>query len=115
MLKPILMGVASCAKARADPQAGEITAAPIPALTVRRVRRWLMFFLHKSADFSSGYPGRPPRGHDPAVLAHNMPCFDKPEKRAAAGAAICANGARTDNGSGESNLLPADDTNIVDW
>jgi hypothetical protein len=39
-----------------------------------------------------------PRGHDPALSVHSMPCFDKPEKRAAAGVAICANSLKAMTG-----------------
>src|SRR5215831_13397294 len=64
MLKPILMGAPPpCAKAGADAHAGEMSAAPMPAFTWRRVMRLVMDFLPKIL-FSFTYPDRV----DPAVL-----------------------------------------------
>jgi hypothetical protein len=51
MLKPILIGAAPCAKAAGAPKAwekaGEITVATMPALTPRRLKRWVMFSSRK--------------------------------------------------------------------
>src|SRR5215470_4297031 len=63
MLNPILMGSPPCAKAGADAHAGEMSAAPMPAFTWRRVMRLVMDFLPKIL-FSFTYPDRV----DPAVL-----------------------------------------------
>src|SRR5215472_6192081 len=64
MLKPILMGAPPpCAKAGVDAHAGEMSAAPMPAFTWRRVMRLVMDFLPKIL-FSFTYPDRV----DPAVL-----------------------------------------------
>jgi hypothetical protein len=49
MLKPILMGAPPpCPKAGADAHAGEMSAAPMPAFTWRRVMRLVMDFLHEN-------------------------------------------------------------------
>src|SRR5262245_15989497 len=46
MLKPILIGLPLlCAKVGVLARTGEIRAAPTPALTWRRVMRWVMVFL----------------------------------------------------------------------
>src|SRR5262245_41639729 len=46
MLKPILIGLPLlCAKVGVLARTGEIKAAPTPALTWRRVMRWVMVFL----------------------------------------------------------------------
>src|SRR5262249_61763252 len=94
MEKPILIGAASCAKAAGAPKAwekaGEITVAAMPALTPRRVKRWVMFSSRKAL-ISNGYTlAGCPRG--PAVSGASMPCFDRPEKGAAGGRGKMANG-----------------------
>src|SRR5215468_10018028 len=49
MLKPILIGLPLlCAKVGVLARTGEISAAPTPALTWRRVMRWVMVFLPNS-------------------------------------------------------------------
>jgi branched-chain amino acid transport system substrate-binding protein len=49
----------ACAKAGADAHAGEMSAAPMPAFTWRRVMRWVMDFLHKILFlFTVPRPGR---------------------------------------------------------
>jgi hypothetical protein len=95
MEKPILIGAAPpCAKAAGEPKAwekaGVITAALMAVLSWRRVMRWVMFSSSKLL-ISNRYTlaGRP-RG--PAVSGASMPCFDRPEKGAAGGAAICPMG-----------------------
>jgi hypothetical protein len=61
MLNPILMGSPPCAKAGADAHADEMSAVPMPALTWRRVMRWVMDFLHKNTVLVYGIlPGLPP-------------------------------------------------------
>src|SRR5262249_13643862 len=47
MLKPILIGSPLCPKATVEPTAGEIHAAPMPALTLRAGIGWGMTFIPK--------------------------------------------------------------------
>src|SRR5262245_6687111 len=58
MVKPILIGSPPlCAKVGVLARTGDIKAAPMPALTWRRVMRWVMVFLPNQLGLRRGDAG----------------------------------------------------------
>jgi hypothetical protein len=93
MLKPILIGLPLCAKARRVARAGDSRAAPMPVLTPRRVNLLVMSFPPQNRYDSTGLvmlgPGGLPRAAPDENVAITMPWIAAREKGADGGVAIC--------------------------